>query len=69
MRRDYKTGIPLLKIPIREDVAEMIEGLKKEAAAKSTERNNPERYLFNTYEGIHTGLPYSKPALPGRFRI
>lgn len=57
-----KTGIPLLKIPIREDVAEMIEGLKKETAAKSTERNNPERYLFNTYEGINTGLPYSKPA-------
>lgn len=57
-----KTGIPLLKIPIREDVAEMIEGLKKEAAAKSTERNNPEKYLFNTYEGINTGLPYSKPA-------
>ena len=40
----------------------MIEGLKKEAATKSTERNNPERYLFNTYEGINTGLPYSKPA-------
>ena len=37
-----KTGIPLLKIPIREDVADMIEGLKKEAAVKSTERNNPE---------------------------
>lgn len=57
-----KTGIPLLKIPIREDVAEMIEGLKKETATKSTEWNNPERYLFNTYEGINTGLPYSKPA-------
>ena len=57
-----KTGIPLLKIPVREDVAEMIEGLKKEAAAKSTEHNNPERYLFNTYEGINTGLPYSKQA-------
>ena len=57
-----KTGIPLLKIPIREDVAEMIEGLKKEAAAKSTERNNPERYLFNTYTGVNTGLPFSKPA-------
>ena len=57
-----KTGIPLLKIPIREDVAEMIEGLKKEAATKSTEWNNPERYLFNTYEGINTGLPCSKPA-------
>ena len=40
----------------------MIEGLKKEAAAKSTERNNPERYLFNTYKGINTGLPYSKMA-------
>lgn len=57
-----KTGIPLLKIPIREDVAEMIEGLKNEATAKSTERNNPDRYLFNTYEGINTGLPYSKMA-------
>ena len=40
----------------------MIEGLKKEAAAKSTERNNPERYLFNTYTGVNTGLPFSKPA-------
>ena len=57
-----KPGIPLLKIPIREDVAEMLEGLKKEAAAKSTDRNNPERYLFNTYKGVNTGLPYSKQA-------
>ena len=57
-----KTGIPLLKIPIREDVAEMIKGLQKEAESKSTEQNNPEKYLFNTYEGINTGLPYSKPA-------
>lgn len=57
-----KTGIPLLKIPIREDVAEMVKDLQKEAVSKSTEQNNPERYLFNTYEGINTGLPYSKPA-------
>lgn len=57
-----KTGIPLLKIPIREDVAEMVEGLKKEAEAKSTELNNPEKYLFNTYEGLNMGLPYSKSA-------
>lgn len=56
-----KTGIPLLKIPIRDDVAEMIEDLRKEAENKSTERNNPERYLFNTYKGVNTGLPYSKP--------
>ena len=55
-----KTGIPLLKIPIRDDVAEMLEGLKKEAEAKSTDANNPEKYLFNTYEGEDTGLPYSK---------
>ena len=57
-----KTGIPLLKIPIREDVAEMLEGLKKEAEAQSTEINNPEKYLFNTYEGEDVGLPYSKGA-------
>ncbi|MCF0133950.1 MAG: tyrosine-type recombinase/integrase [Blautia sp.] len=57
-----KTGIPLLKIPIREDVAEMVEGLKKEAADRSTEQNNPERYLFNTYKGVNLGLPYSKMA-------
>ena len=55
-----KTGIPLLKIPIRDDVAEMLEGLKKDAEAKSTEENNPEKYLFNTYEGENAGLPYSK---------
>ena len=47
-----KTGIPLLKIPIREDVAEMVEGLKKEAAEKSTELNNPERYLFNIFNKL-----------------
>lgn len=57
-----KTGIPLLRIPIRDDVAEMLAGLKKEAEAKSTDANNPEKYLFNTYEGEDTGLPYSKGA-------
>ena len=55
-----KTGIPLLKIPIRDDVAEMLEGLKKEAEAKSTDANNPQKYLFNTYEGEDIGLPYNK---------
>ena len=55
-----KTGIPLLKIPIRDDVAEMLDGLRKEAESKSTEANNPEKYLFNTYEGEDTGLPYRK---------
>lgn len=55
-----KTGIPLLKIPVRDDVAEMLETLKKEAEGKSTAQNNPEKYLFNTYEGLNIGLPYSK---------
>lgn len=57
-----KTGIPLHKIPIRPEVAEMVSTLIKDAKAKSTEENNPDKYLFNTYEGKCKGLPYSKPA-------
>ena len=57
-----KTGIPVLKIPIRDDVAAMLEDLRKEASAKSTDLNNPDKYLFNTYTGVNTGLPYSKLA-------
>lgn len=57
-----KTGIPMHKIPIRTEVAEMVRGLIDEAKSKSTEDNNPNRYLFNTYEGKSKGLPYSKPA-------
>lgn len=57
-----KTGIPLHKIPIRPEVAQMVAGLIEEAKAKSTDDNNPDKYLFNTYEGKSTGLPYSKPA-------
>ena len=55
-----KTGIPLLKVPIRDDVAAMLEGLIKEARARSNEINNHQRYLFNTYEGSNMGLPYSR---------
>lgn len=57
-----KTGIPLLKIPVREEVADMVKRLSEEAASVSTEENNPEKYLFNTYEGRYKGLPYSKHA-------
>lgn len=57
-----KTGIPLHKIPIRPEVAEMVGALIADAKEKSTEENNPEKYLFNTYEGKCKGLPYSKPA-------
>lgn len=57
-----KTGIPLHKIPIRPEVAEMVSSLIEDAKAKSTDENNPDKYLFNTYEGKCKGLPYSKPA-------
>ena len=57
-----KTGIPLLKIPIRKAVADMLKKLVDEVAGRSTEENNPDKYLFNTYEGRCKGLPLSKPA-------
>jgi len=53
-----KTGIPLLKIPIRPEVAEMVKELTETAKGQGTEENNPEHYLFNTYEGKNRGLPY-----------
>lgn len=57
-----KTGIPLLKIPIRQEVADMVRKLADEVEEMSTDDNNPEHFLFNTYEGKNKGLPYSKPA-------
>ena len=56
-----KTGIPVHKIPIRNEVTKMVRKLADEAAQKSTERNNPDGYLFNTYEGRKMGMPLSKP--------
>lgn len=57
-----KTGIPMLRIPVRDEVAEMVKKLADEAVARSTEENNPDRYLFNTYEGRNMGMPMSKAA-------
>ena len=57
-----KVGIPELKDPIRDEVAEMVKLLADEAEKKSNEENNPSRYLFNCYEGKCMGLPYSKQA-------
>jgi len=57
-----KTGIPLLKIPIRKEVADMVKKLADEARERSTDDNNPDKYLFNTYEGRCKGVPLSKPA-------
>ena len=58
-----KTGISLLKIPIRDKVAEMVEKCIKKAKEKSDENNNPEKYLFNTYTGRIKGHPFSKSVL------
>ena len=55
-----KTGIPLLKIPIRQKVAVMVKKLSDKASEISTADNNVDRYLFNTYLGKNKGLPYSK---------
>jgi site-specific recombinase XerD len=57
-----KTGIPLLKIPIRNEVGDMVKKLADEASARSTDENNPDKYLFNTYEGYCMGLPLSRAA-------
>lgn len=56
-----KTGIPMLKIPLRHEISGMVKNLVREAVKESTEYNNPERYLFNTYKGKNRGLPYSRP--------
>lgn len=55
-----KTGISLLKIPIRNQVAEMLEKIINTAKENSTDKNNPKKYLFNTYEGQRVGLPVCK---------
>lgn len=57
-----KVGIPQLKDPIRDEVAEMVRLLSEEAGKMSNAENNPDRYLFNCYEGRCMGLPFSKPA-------
>lgn len=57
-----KTRIPRLKIPIRKEVANMVKKLADEATKLSTDDNNPDKYLFNTYLGRCKGLPLSKPA-------
>ena len=57
-----KTGIPLLKIPIRSEVGDMVKDLTDDAIARSTNENNPDKYLFNTYEGRCMGLPVSRAA-------
>ena len=57
-----KTGISIHKIPVHDEVAKMVRKLADKAAQKSTEGNNPDGYLFNTYEGRNMGMPLSKPA-------
>ena len=57
-----KTGIPVHKIPVRNEVVQMVRKLADVAVQKSTVLNNPDGYLFNTYEGRGMGMPLSKIA-------
>lgn len=52
-----KTGIAELKVPIHNEIANMVEDFIKIAQDKSTEVNNPKKYLFNTYTGKSKGRP------------
>jgi len=58
-----KTGIAQLKIPVREEVSEMIQTAIDKVKEVSTNENNPKRYLFNIYEGRFKGKPFSKNIL------
>ena len=58
-----KTGITQLKIPIREKVANMVEKEINKAKEISTDDNNPNKYLFNVYEGKRKGRPINKDKL------
>lgn len=58
-----KTGIAQLKIPIRDKVAEMVQKAIDKAKELSTEENNPNKYLFNVYEGRLKGTPMPKHTL------
>lgn len=58
-----KTGIAQLKIPIRDKVANMVKLVIDKAKELSTEKNNPSKYLFNTYEGKLKGIPLGKHIL------
>lgn len=55
-----KTGIAQLKIPIRDSIAKMVQNCMDEAIEKSTDINNPQKYLFNVYEGKRQGRPIAK---------
>ena len=58
-----KTGIAQLKIPIRDKVAEMLQKSIDKTKKLSTEENNLQKYLFNTFEGKLKGKPLNKTAL------
>lgn len=58
-----KTGIALLKVPIRDKVAEMLEKKIQMVQTVSTVENNPRGYLFNSWTGKGKGEPIRKSTL------
>lgn len=60
-----KTGIAVLKVPLREAVGRMLEALIEECRMKSTPQNNPEKYLFVNHTGRRKGEVLTKAFLLG----
>ncbi len=58
-----KTGIAQLKIPIRDTIAKMVQECVNDAKQKSTDDNNPQKYLFNVYKGKRKGRPIAKDVI------
>lgn len=63
-----KVHLKELKIPIREEVAILLENIIQQAKDQSTTLNNPHKYLFNTYTGHRMGLPLRRDILIKQIR-
>lgn len=55
-----KTFVQGHRIPIDEELANIITSLIRIAEQNSTEDNNPEKFIFIRYKGTRKGLPYTQ---------
>lgn len=58
-----KTYVKGHKIPIDDELANMIAVLIDESKEKSNDDNNPNKYIFVRYSGSRKGRPYSKSSI------
>ena len=54
-----KTFVKGHRIPIDDELANMVAALIKKSIENSNEDNNPERYIFIRFRGSRKGRPYS----------